>query len=50
VTVKPGKREDKIVKIDNNHYVVYTKAKPIDGKANTAVISLLSKYFIILKS
>lgn len=50
VTVKPGKREDKIEKIDSSHYVVHTKVGPIEGRANTAVISLLSKYFAIPKS
>jgi len=45
VTVKTKKQEDKVEKIDNNHYVVYTKALPMAGKANKAVLKILASYF-----
>lgn len=50
VKVKPKARVEKIEKVDNTHYVVYTKETPEKGKANEGVIRLLSKYFSISKS
>lgn len=45
VTVKPRKKEEKVDKIDDTHYVVYTKAPPVDNKANDAVLRILAVYF-----
>ncbi len=50
VKVKPQAREDKVEKIGLNDYVVWVKAKAIEGKANQAVIKILSEYFDIAKS
>ena len=42
VTVKPGAKEDKIVK-EGSEYKVWLKAKPVDGKANIALVKLFKK-------
>jgi len=42
VTVKTRKKENKVEKIDNTHYVIWTKEIPQKGKANIAVIKLLA--------
>ena len=49
--VKAGARES-CVSFDkkNNLYVVSTKARPIEGKANEAIIKLLAEYFKVPKS
>jgi uncharacterized protein (TIGR00251 family) len=45
VKAKPGARENKVEKVDENNYVVWVKAIPKDSKANTAIIKLLAEYF-----
>ena len=50
VTVKTGTSQEKIVKADDGSYIVYLRAKPHDGEANTALIKLLSKHFHVGKS
>ena len=50
VKVKPQARQDKIKKIGLNDYAVWVKAKAIEGRANQAVIKILSEYFDITKS
>jgi len=50
VKVKPKAREEKVKKVDNNHFVVHTKEQPEKGKANVGVIRLLSSYFSLPKS
>ena len=42
VTVKPGAKEDKIVK-EGSGYKVWLKARPVDGKANEALVKLFKK-------
>ena len=49
ITVKPRKKEEKVGKIDATHYLVFTKASPVDGKANEAVIRILAEYFDLPK-
>ncbi len=44
VKVFPGAGKDEIVKKENG-FGVWTKAKPIQGQANRAVIRALEKYF-----
>ena len=48
--VKPQAKEDKVKKIGLNNYAVWVKAKAIEGKANQAVVKILSEYFDIAKS
>jgi len=50
VKVKPKAREEKVEKLDNTYYVIYTKELPEQGKANRGVVRLLSKYFSISQS
>ena len=50
VKVKPKAREEKVEKLDNTRYVVYTKELPEKGKANKGIVRLLSKYFLISQS
>ena len=50
VKVKPQAREDRIKKIGENELVIWVKAKAIEGKANSAVIKTLSKYFDVPQS
>jgi hypothetical protein len=45
VSVKTKAKEDKVEKIDEDHFKVKVKELPIDGKANKKVMRLLSNYF-----
>lgn len=49
ITVKPRKKEEKVEKIDESHYEVYTKAPPVDNKANDAVLRILAVHFDLPK-
>lgn len=49
VFVKPNSRQEKVEKIDEKTLKVWVNAPPIEGKANAAVIHLLSKYLSIPK-
>ena len=49
ITVKPGSRQEKVEKTENG-YVVYVKEPPMEGKANKALIQLLSHHFEVSKS
>ena len=50
VKVKPQAKEDKVKKIGLDNYVVWVKAKAIEGKANQAAVKVLSEYFKMPKS
>ncbi|RJO61483.1 DUF167 domain-containing protein [candidate division WS5 bacterium] len=51
VKVKTNAKQDCVsVDEENNLYTVSTKAQPIKGKANEAVIKLLAEYFKVPKS
>ena len=50
VKVKPQAKEDRVEKIGLNDYIIWVKAKAIEGKANQAVVKILSEYFDIAKS
>jgi len=45
VKVKPNSKEQKIVKIGHNDYLVYLKSAPEDNKANIELINLLKNKF-----
>ena len=47
VRAKPNAKEEKIDKIDENHYSVSVKEPPVKGEANAAIIKALAKYFKI---
>jgi len=42
-----GANKDKIIVLAKDSFEIHTKAKPIQGMANLAIISLLSQYFQI---
>jgi len=56
VTVKSRKKENKVEKVDDLHFIVWTKELPVKGRANNAIMRLLASYFdislstILLKS
>ena len=50
VKVKPNSKQDLVEPTGENQYTVRVKEKAIEGRANDAVIALLSKYFGIPKS
>lgn len=50
VKAKPNSKEEKIEQLSNNQFIVKIKAPAREGKANSAIIKLLSKYFDIPKS
>jgi len=45
VKAKPGAREEKVEKIDDNNFVVSVKEPPEKGKANDAIRNALAVYF-----
>ena len=45
VKAKPGSREEKVEKIDENNFVVSVKEPPEKGKANEAIRNALAVYF-----
>ena len=50
ITVHPGSKQEKIKKIRNNEYEIWTTQKAIEGKANISIISILSDHLNISKS
>ena len=50
VSVKPRAKKESVTRISASEYQVTVKAPPHDGKANLAVINLLSEYFAVPKS
>ena len=50
VKVKPGSKREQVEQLDETNFTVRVKAKPIDGKANDAVIKVLADYFDVSKS
>ncbi len=50
VKVKPNSSKNTVEQVDATHYLVSVMAPPVQGKANAAVIELLSKYLKLPKS
>ena len=50
VKVKPRTKNESLIKINENNFLVSVKAIPEKGKANEAVINLLAQYFKISKN
>ena len=48
--VKTNARSNKVLKIDDNNYKVWVKEPAKEGKANNAVIELMSKHLSVAKS
>jgi hypothetical protein len=45
VKAKPNSNENRVEKIDDFNFIVSVKDPPIQGRANRAIIKLLSEYF-----
>jgi len=45
IKVHLNSKAEKIEKDNQNVWQIYTKQKPIDGKANKEIIKMLGKYF-----
>ena len=50
VTTKTNAKIEKVECLDETHYKVSTKATPIEGKANQALIKILAKHLGVAKS
>lgn len=50
VKVKLRAQENRVEQIDGDHFQVFVKALPIDGRANEAVIRTLAEYFHVAPS
>jgi len=50
VTVKAGSKNSRIEAVDAVHFKVWVKAPPVEGKANAALVEILSEYFDVPKS
>ena len=50
VKAKPGAKEEKIEKIDENNFLVSVKERPEKGKANEAIRNVLAVYFKVASS
>ena len=50
VKVKPNAKQNSVEQTETGEYLLRVKAKPQNGKANDAVISLLSDHFNIPRS
>ena len=50
VKVQPGSSKEQVVKNPDTGIKVYLKTAPVDGKANAALVKVLSEYFNVAKS
>lgn len=50
VEAHPNSKGVGLEKIDENHFKIYVKSPPVEGKANREIIEILSKYLKVPKS
>lgn len=50
ITVKPNSRKSEVEETGDGSFVLRLKSAPVDGKANTELIRLLSKYFHVTQA
>ncbi len=50
VSVKPSAKKTEVHKTGDSEYRVFVTAHPVDGRANSAVIDVLSEFFVVPKS
>ena len=48
--LKPGSKQSKVEKLADGSYQVWVRARPVEGKANAALIELLAEHFSVPKS
>lgn len=44
VKAKPDGYEDKVEKIDEAHFIVETRERPVNNRANRAITALVARY------
>jgi len=50
VKIQPKSSKEAVEQLANGSYKIFVHSPPIDGKANTAVVEVLAKYFNVAKS
>lgn len=50
VKAKTGASDDDIEKIDETHFIVSVKERPVKGQANRGIIRVIANYFKVSKS
>lgn len=50
VQAKPGAREERVEKINDEHFMVAVKEPPVEGRANTAIVRALAAHFGVASS
>lgn len=50
VTAKPMAKEERVEKIDSEHFVVSVKEPPIQGRANQAILKALARFLDVAPS
>lgn len=45
VKAKPGAKEEKVERLDENNFTVSVKEPPVQGRANAAIAKALATYF-----
>ncbi|MFC1613580.1 DUF167 domain-containing protein [Patescibacteria group bacterium] len=50
IKVIPRAKKNEVIKLENGNYKARLTSAPVDGKANQALIKMLSKYFGVGKS
>ena len=50
VRVKPGSKKETVERVDDTNFIAHVKAPPVEGKANEALVRLLSDYFGVPKN
>lgn len=50
VTVKPGSKKGPLVVEENENLTVFLRERPVEGKANAALVKVLADHFGVTKS
>ncbi|MBL7684728.1 MAG: DUF167 domain-containing protein [Deltaproteobacteria bacterium] len=50
IIVKPNSKRPKVEKLQDGSYQVCVNAPPVEGRANEAVVEILSEFFQVPKS
>jgi uncharacterized protein YggU (UPF0235/DUF167 family) len=50
VFAKPGSKVEKVIISNEGHFIVQTKARPIEGEANKAIVEMIGKVLGTSKS
>ena len=45
VKAKPKAKQEEVLKVDENHFVVAVKEPPVGGRANEAIRKAIAQYF-----